>query len=131
MPGVQTLLNEMNCQFTEGEIERLAARREEFAQGQRLVGALIDKKHRLHPVLRRYLRQLPEAIQEALRSTIYHALGKTDLAGKSRAPRQITFAWMPGFDYEITVTDVGNTKETPGGITVLLKSPYNRAALSK
>jgi hypothetical protein len=33
---------------------------------------------------------------------------------------------MPGYDYEITVTDVGDTKKTPGGITVFIRSPSDR-----
>ena len=128
MPGIQTLLNELNARFRPSEIKKLASLREEFSQGKRLTGVLIDKKDRLYPVYQRYLRQIPEAIQETLRSTIYHALCETDLDGKARSMKQITFAWMPGFDYEITVTDVGDTKETPGGITVLIKSPYPRAS---
>jgi|RhiMetdeSRZDD1v2_1073273.scaffolds.fasta_scaffold00126_25 hypothetical protein len=126
MPGVQTLLNDLNSQFTPSQIGQTAKKREEFAPGKPLVGVLVGKQHSLHPIYQRYLKRLPEAIQETLRSVIYHALGDKDLAGKPRPPRQITFAWMPGYDYEITVTDVGDTKKTPGGITVFIRSPYDK-----
>jgi hypothetical protein len=36
----------------------------------------------------------------------------------------ITFAWAPGYDYELSVWDVADTADTAGGITVLLRSRY-------
>jgi hypothetical protein len=39
-------------------------------------------------------------------------------------PTQITFAWSPGYDYELTIWHAPDTDATSGGITVLIKSRY-------
>jgi hypothetical protein len=57
------------------------------------------------------------SLQEALRSTIYHALS-------TKPPTQVTFGWAPGYDYEVTIWHAPDTKKTKGGITVLIKSRY-------
>jgi hypothetical protein len=44
MPGVQTLLNELNSQFTPSQIGQTAKKREEFAPGKPLVGVLVEKQ---------------------------------------------------------------------------------------
>ena len=42
-----------------------------------------------------------------------------------RNPRlPMTFTWMPGYDYELTISEVAGTPESPGGITVLLRTRY-------
>ena len=60
---------------------------------------------------------MPASFQETLRSIIYHALS-------TRPATQITFAWAPGYDYELTMWHAPDTKQTKGGITVLVKSRY-------
>ncbi len=66
-----------------------------------------------------YLDRIPDGVHEAIRGAIYSAL--------ERSPRQlVTFAWAPAFDWEVTVWDVGDTKVTRGGMTILVKSPYDR-----
>ena len=57
------------------------------------------------------------AIIIGLRSIIHHALSTTP-------PTQVTFAWAPGYDFEMTVWQAPDTKTTKGGITVLVKSRY-------
>jgi hypothetical protein len=64
-----------------------------------------------------FVDQWPSALRAAVRATIYE-----NLARDGRVP--ITFAWAPGYDYEVTVWDVRDTSETVGGITMLLKSRY-------
>jgi hypothetical protein len=64
-----------------------------------------------------YLDLLPQGIAEACRAVIQSAL--------VREPRQpITFAWAPGYDWELQLWDVSDTATSRGGITLLLRSRY-------
>jgi hypothetical protein len=117
MPVMQTMLNELNHKFGKDQISALSAERDKFAPGKKLVGALIAGGTPLEPAFKAYLGKLPGAIHETLRSVIHHALS-------TNPPTQITFAWAPGYDYEITVWQAPDTVQTKGGITLLLKSRY-------
>jgi hypothetical protein len=66
-----------------------------------------------------WIEKVPAGIQEAIRATIYSAL--------TRSPRSaITFMWVPGNDYALSIWDVGAGPESPGGISILLKSNHLR-----
>lgn len=65
----------------------------------------------------RYIATWPTALQRTVQTVIWE-----DLTRPGRVP--ITFAWTPGYDFSVQVVDVLDTKETHGGITVLLKSRY-------
>ena len=64
-----------------------------------------------------YFAHMPGAIHESLRSVIHHALS-------TNPPTQITFAWAPAYDWELTVWQAPDTRHTKGGITLLIKSRY-------
>lgn len=121
MPMHQTLLVELNSSFRESEVGKLAANSDVFAPGQPVHAALAnivaDPSTPLHRSFRAYLSKMPGSVSEALRSTIHYALNTTP-------PTLITFAWAPSYDYELTVWQAPDTKETRGGITILLKSRY-------
>jgi hypothetical protein len=118
MPGLQTILGELNHAFGRHGIKALAEKREMYAPGKSIVsGLVVDSKMALQRDWSEYLTGIPMSIQEALRSTIYHALGTTP-------PTQITFAWSPSYDYELTIWHAPDTQKTRGGITVHLKSRY-------
>ena len=117
MPIMQTMLCELNCKFSKDQIGATAAKRAMYAPGKKITGALIAAGTPLERAFRTYFSHVPGAIQETLRSVIYHALS-TD------PPTQITFAWAPSYDYEVTVWQAPDTAQTKGGITLLLKSRY-------
>ena len=118
MPGLQTVLGQLNTAFGREGIQKLAEQREAFAPGKPLAtGVVVHSKMALHEPWVDYLKHIPPSLQEALRSTIYHALS-------TKPPTQITFAWAPGYDYELTIWHAPDTRATRGGITVLLKSRY-------
>ncbi len=117
MPVMQTMLNELNRKFGKDDIGALAAERDKYAPGRQLVGALVAGGTPLEPAFKAYLAQLPGAIHETLRGVIHHALSTSP-------PTQITFAWAPAYDYEITIWQAPDTAQTKGGITVLIKSRY-------
>jgi hypothetical protein len=117
MPGLQTLFGELNKAFSRDMISDLVTNKEAFAPGKPLAAGVVVKSGRLQKPWLAYINNIPMSIQEALRGVIYHAL-------TSDPPIQVTFAWAPGYDYELTIWDVPDNKKTRGGITVLIKSPY-------
>jgi len=121
MPRFQKLVGELNEVFRETRVQELAERSADFAPGKPLDEALADlvakRRTALHRTFKAYLAKLPGSISETVRSTIHYAL-QTD------PPILITFAWAPAYDYEVTVWQSPDTKETRGGITMLLKSRY-------
>ena len=64
-----------------------------------------------------YFDTIPGSLQEIFRATIYYALS-------TNPPTLVTFAWAPSYDFEMTTWQAPDTRETQGGITVLLKSRY-------
>lgn len=118
MPALQSVLGRLNRAFSKDEIGKLASARERFAPGKALDTSLFVKKGTtLHAAWTDYRTQLPASFQETLRSIIYHALS-------TKPPTQITFAWAPGYDYEFSMWHAPDTKQTKGGITILIKSRY-------
>jgi hypothetical protein len=118
MPGLQTVLGHLNCAFAREEIAKLVDKKEAFAPGKPLAaGVVVQPQMALFGQWREYLNHIPASMQEAIRSTIYHALSTSP-------PTQITFAWAAGYDYELTIWDAPDTKKTRGGITILIKSRY-------
>jgi hypothetical protein len=118
MPHLQTILGTLNTAFARENIQSLAEQRDAFREGQQLgAGIVINPKMALHSDWVGYLHQIPVGIQEAIRSVIHHALS-------TKPPTQVTFAWAPGYDYEVTVWQAPDTRTSRGGITVLVKSRY-------
>ncbi len=121
MPRFQALLGEMNTAFSKGQVGQMVGRRDEFAPGKPLDAALaglVAKRGTLeYRTFKAYLAKIPGGLQATISSTIHYALG-TD------PPTLITFAWAPGYDYEVTVWQAPDTRETRGGITLFLKSRY-------
>ena len=118
MPGLQTVLGHLNHSFGREGITKLAEARESFAPGKPLAaGVVVHSKLALHDDFAEYLQNIPYSMQEVLRSLIYHALS-------TKPPTHITFAWAPGYDYELNIWHAPDTRKTRGGITVLIKSRY-------
>lgn len=119
MPGLQTVLSRINLAFGRDQIAQVAA--DAYAPGKPLgpPETAIPKDSPLYQLWLEYVRQVPQSIQEAMRAIIYQALS-------SKPPTTITFAWAPAYDYELTVWQTPDTTRTKGGITILLKSPYDK-----
>jgi hypothetical protein len=121
MPMMQTTLGGLNAAFSATGLPATVANRANFAPGQPVHEALAahgaEPGSPLHRALRNHLASLPGAISETLRATVHHALS-------TEPPTHVTFAWAPGYDHEITVWQAPDTKDTKGGITVLVKSRY-------
>jgi hypothetical protein len=118
MPHLQTALGTLNSAFARENLPKLAEKREAFAHGKPLAaGIVVNETMALQPHWKKYLNEIPPAMQEALRAIIYQALSTSP-------PTHITFAWAPGYDFELSVWQAPDTKTSKGGITVLLKSRY-------
>lgn len=119
MPRMQTAVTALNVTFGADRIGDLDP--DVFAPGGDGAATLAEAFLRvgvdLDDATQRYVDGWPSALQAALRATIHE-----NLARDGRVP--ITFAWAPGYDYELTIWDVRDTAETAGGITVLFKSRY-------
>jgi hypothetical protein len=118
MPHLQTALGTLNVAFSRENIDKLVPRRTAFAEGQALwQGIVVEQKMALHEHWKKYLGMIPAPMQEAIRAIIFNALG-------TKPPTTITFAWAPGYDYELSIWQAPDTRTSRGGITVLIKSRY-------
>lgn len=128
MPGLQTVVNEMNVIFGARNIRNLAQKRDLFSLDKPLgsAGVVVGKDDAQYGLWQKYLASMPAAIQRTIQAVVHHALDPA-------APRTINWAWSPGYDYEITVWDVADNSvtNTPGGITVHIKSPYPKEGSKK
>ena len=121
MPRLQTLLGALNTAFSRTEIAQTAHGRDSFSPGQplgdALAGMIAPAGSPMYFAFRDYVCLIPGSIQESIRSTLHYALS-TD------PPTLVIGAWVPAYDYEVTVWQAPDTSETRGGITLLLKSRY-------
>jgi hypothetical protein len=120
MPKLQTAIEYFNRAFGREKIDQLVSDRDAFAPGQALGSAVklfFPEQSPLFKDLVLYTDSLPESFQEIIRTTIYHALS-------TNPPTLITFAWAPGYDFELNIWQAPDTRETRGGITMLVKSRY-------
>ncbi len=114
MPAFQTMGYMVNRYFHPDNIREFPKRT--FASGE-----LIDVFQQMgiiqNDAQASFIRGIPMAIRETLRAVLNSAL--------NREPQMpVTFAWMPGYDYEVTVSESPHTKDSIGGITIFLRTRY-------
>ena len=120
MPMLQFMLGRLNRRFSAQELIETRGRRELWAPGRSL--SQIAREARTAPpelleLWATFLDTIPIAIQETIRAVAYAALS-------ANPPVEVTFAWAPGYDFEVTVWQAPDTRATKGGITVLVRSRY-------
>jgi hypothetical protein len=64
-----------------------------------------------------FVDRWPSGIKAAVRAVLHDNLTRDGTV-------PVTFAWAPGYDFEVSIWDVRDTAETAGGITILFKSRY-------
>jgi hypothetical protein len=117
MPFLQVFCSHLNESFGPGEVdESLAARLHD--PEHRLADAVeaFELAPDLQAALREHLLKMPRAMEAALKALLVANVDEYDR-------RPITFAWMPGYDWELTISDVADA-QTRGGVTVLVRSRY-------
>jgi hypothetical protein len=118
MPALQVALGPLNERFNAGHVgNREINPPEVFAEGCQLSDLVESEEYIPKRAAVAFLEQMPPALHEAIRAVI-----REDLLRETPLP--ITFAWQPGYDWELTVNDVASTDETHGGITVIVRSRY-------
>jgi hypothetical protein len=64
-----------------------------------------------------FIDSIPGGLRQSLMALIHH-----NLMENPRLP--ITWAWAPGYDYELSLWECAGTELSPGGITVFLRTRY-------
>lgn len=111
MPMMQAAVRRLNRQFDDDHIANFAKGWEAFAPGQPLDAGLLLEAGPLRDNFQGYLDRLPGGMREMLRGLIHYALSASP-------PVPITFAWAPGYEFELSVW------QPACGVTVLLKGRY-------
>lgn len=122
MPRMQEAVTALNSAFSAEALERLTL---EIFRGEAGVTSIhpslsdvfVRAGAELAPATRRYVDSWPTALQAAVKAVL-----EENLSREGTVP--VTFAWAPGYDYEVTIWDVRDTTETAGGITILFRSRY-------
>ena len=118
MSALQTVFIKLNTKFDPDNVGPFAQHPEMFAPGKKLdIGFMVPTNTPLYRAWKSYMKTVPEVFQETVRSVLYHALNTTP-------PTNVTIAWAPGYDHEITVWQAPDSSTTKGGITVLIKGRY-------
>jgi hypothetical protein len=119
MPMFEAYVAELNQQFGKDRIAAFARdRRDHFAPGRSFdLSFLMPADSPLHDPWSKYVGQAPGAFLEALRGVVHYAVSHDP-------PIPVTFAWAPGYDFELSLWQAADTRTTRGGITVLVKSRY-------
>ena len=116
MPTFHAIVRRANAKFTAEELSGLDPAT--FAEGRSLVEALeglgvveADSDEAA------YLARFPSGLQEAVRALLHDNL----ISGQ---PLDVTFAWAPGYDDEVSLWQVADGEHSAGGITVFVRSRF-------
>ena len=112
MPMLQAFLNDLNRKFSNEQIAQSAREAKAFAPGKGLDAGFVGQKSAAaRKVVQAYLNKMPDQLSESVRGAIYSAL-------TAKQPKPITFAWVPGYDFQVNVWDYGC------GMTVMVQGRY-------
>ena len=88
-----------------------------FAEGHSLVEALQELGVIVNDEEASYIGAFPSGLQEAVRALLHDNIA-------SGAPLDVTFAWAPGYEDELSLWQVADGEHTAGGITVFIRSRF-------
>lgn len=115
MPTAQAMVVELNKRFTGPALRQLQANM--FAPGADLAALALKNGVAQNAFETGVIAAIPKGIQEMLRALIFDNL-------KRDTRLSITWAWAPGYDYELQTWECPGTAVSPGGITILLRTRY-------
>ncbi len=135
MPWMQRALGRLNSHFSEESIAQLIQHREIFAPGrdwllgvQELKGELAERAGQVADTRElNWLRRAPRGLLEMARALIYENLNRGNAEQEQEALSQVlpmTWAWAPGYDWELTVWECPGREGSRGAFTILFKSRY-------
>jgi len=112
MPMFRAFVNHLNREFGPDRIGENVKAAGAFAPGKTLDASFVVRKGSTeHKLVQSYLKKMPPHLRESLRGAIHGAL-------TSKPAKPITFAWAPGYDFEVNIWDYGC------GMTVLVRGRY-------
>ena len=119
MPFFQAMAKKANAALTKEALADLPA--DTFAEPGTLVESLaqvgiIGGPHEDDE--RAYLDAFPSGLKESVRAVLHDNLNAPG------GPLDITVAWSPGYDDEVSLFQSATTDRSEGGITILVKSRY-------
>jgi hypothetical protein len=114
MPIFQEMSERLNYNFNRQNIGNMP--RQQFAAGE-LIDFFDQRGMIASSAMRDFIMSIPESIRATIRAVYNSALNRDD-----QVP--VTIAWMPGYDYEVTVSESAGTPESIGGITILVRTRY-------
>ena len=114
MPIMQFTINDLNQRFSPDQIG--SQRVEDFAEELRLDEVIVERLSvgQEYAGFAAFLATAPDGITKALTGAIRSAISRE---------QPITLAWMPGYDWEMSITDVSDA-DTPGGMTIVIRSRF-------
>jgi len=113
MPVMQRMAVRFNQTFGESE-----SYGDDFAPGSSLVESMQTLGVVESEAEAGFWRAIPGGMQEAMRSLLHHN------GQREGGPVSVTIAWLPAYDYELTVIEAPGTPVSKGGITILLRTRY-------
>lgn len=121
MPAYQLYLGALNCRTTYDRIREFDIA--DFGPDRELadtVRQLPDLEGLAAPLqLQREVAEVIASMPPSIRNTIREVM-----RGAIERRVAVTFAWRPGYDFKVEVTESLDSSSTRGGITVLLESRY-------
>ena len=116
MPFLQAIAKRVNGGLTKEGLADLP--NDTFEEPGSLVRVLVDQGFVEPGEEADYLEAFPSGLKEAVRAVLRDNLNATG------GPLDVTVAWAPGYDDEVSVFQVANNARTQGGITILVRSRY-------
>lgn len=114
MPMMQVAFCALNERFDKRSIERMQGADIAFDQPfQELTRQLLGDD--LPRGFDEFAGSMPVGMQRAISAAVSSAVERG---------LPVTFAWAPGYDWELGLWDVADTEETHGGMTVMIRSRY-------
>jgi hypothetical protein len=114
MPYMQAMVESANTALNRNNIGSFSTN--QVAPGTTLSGAVATIPGVVLGVnAKAYLDSWPVGLQEVVRGAVYSAVAR-------KLP--VTFAWMAGYDFKVTITEAPGIPDSIGGMTILLESPF-------
>ena len=124
MPAFQTFLHALNQLTARDEIHKL--NRDNWGPDAKISDRIrenlpevkldgIAEEFLLYREVGDFVDSLPPSIHDCLREIV---------RGGIERKQGITFAWRPGYDYKLEVTESYDSETTYGGITVIIETRY-------
>ena len=121
MPAYQLYLGALNCQTTYDRIQEFDI--EDFGPDRDLADTVrrfpdldgLAPPLQLQEEVAEIIAAMPPSISNTIREVMRGAIERRVA---------VTFAWRPGYDFKVEVTESLDSSSTRGGITVLLETRY-------